>query len=124
MGSRQRRRPRERPRNCNRQERFRACRCLRTANPWARAPGTPLENRRRLTIDDLGALRPQASFSYTVEVKPDNSTMWNTIAVGRETPHVDIDRNQFPGAQRATIRVLRTTGVNEEVLAEATVDLH
>ena len=88
------------------------------------APGTLLQSRRRLTIDDLGAVGPEAEVSYTVQVKPDNADIWNTIAVGRETPHVEIDRNQFPGSKRATIRVLRTTGVQEEVLAEDTVDLH
>jgi hypothetical protein len=47
----------------------------------------------------------------------------DTIAVSRPTPDVDVDRNQFAGAKRATIRVLRTTGFNEDVIAEDTIDL-
>lgn len=43
--------------------------------------------------------------------------------MSRLTPEVDIDRNQFAGAKRAEVRVLRTTGFDEEIIAEDTVDL-
>jgi len=85
--------------------------------------GAAAASRRPLKIDQLGGLQPVAGVTYSVQVKPDNKTTWDTIAVSRSTPEVEIDRNQFAGAQRAEVRVLRTTGFDEEVIAEDSVDL-
>jgi len=85
--------------------------------------GSATANRRPLKFDELGGLQPAAGVTYSVQVKPDNKETWDTIAVSRPTPDVDVDRNQFAGAKRATIRVLRTTGFNEDVIAEDTIDL-
>jgi hypothetical protein len=86
------------------------------------APGAST-NRQRLKISELAGLEPAAGVTYSVQVKPDTGGPWNTIAVGRPTPEVDLDRNQFAGAKNATVRVLRTTGFNEDIIAEDTVDL-
>ena len=80
-------------------------------------------HRRQLTLVQATALQPTAGVTYSVQVKPDTARHWNTIAVGRPTPSIDIDRNQFPGARKAEVRVLRTTGFDEEVIAQETVDL-
>ena len=85
--------------------------------------GSATANRRPLKINELGGLQPAAGVTYSVQVKPDNKETWDTIAVSRPTPDVDVDRNQFAGAKRATIRVLRTTGFDEDVIAEDTIDL-
>jgi hypothetical protein len=80
-------------------------------------------NKRSLTIAELAQLGPAPGVTYTIQVKPDTGGPWHTIAVGRKTPHVELDRNQFAGAKSVTVRVLRTTGFQEEVLAEETLDL-
>jgi hypothetical protein len=80
-------------------------------------------NRRRLTLAEAADLAPAEGVTYTVQVKPDTGGPWNTISVGRPTPHVEIDRNQFAGARMAEVRVLRTTGFDEDVVAEDSVDL-
>jgi len=85
--------------------------------------GNSAANRRPLKINELAGLQPVAGLTYSVQVKPDNKQTWDTIAVSRPTPDVDIDRNQFAGAGRVTIRVLRTTGFDEAVIAEDTIDL-
>lgn len=80
-------------------------------------------HRRQLTLPQAAGLQPAVGVTYSVQVKPDNGTHWSTIAVGRPTPHLEIDRNQFPGAKKAEVRVLRTTGFEEEVIAQDTLDL-
>jgi len=85
--------------------------------------GPAAASRRPLKINDLGGVEPVAGVTYSVQVKPDNKTTWDTIAVSRPTPEVDVDRNQFAGAKSAAVRVLRTTGFDEEIIAEDTVDL-
>lgn len=79
--------------------------------------------KRELSIDALAGIAPQPGVTYSVDVKPDTGAPWTTIAIGRAVPVVDIDRNQFPGAKSATVRVSRSTGFNEEVVAEAKLDL-
>ena len=86
------------------------------------APGAST-NRQQLKISELAGLEPAAGVTYSVQVKPDTGGPWNTIAVGRPKPEVEFDRNQFAGAKNATVRVLRTTGFDENIIAEGTVDL-
>jgi hypothetical protein len=85
--------------------------------------GNPSASRRPLKINEIAGMQPVAGVTYSVEVKPDNKEFWETIAVSQPTPEIDFDRNQFAGARRATIRVLRTTGFDEDVIAEDTIDL-
>lgn len=80
-------------------------------------------HHRKLTLDQAAGLQAAAGVTYSVQVKPDTGGPWSTIAVGRPTPSVDIDRNQFAGARRAEVRVLRTTGFEEEVIVQEMVDL-
>ncbi|MEO8372124.1 MAG: hypothetical protein ABI806_23265 [Candidatus Solibacter sp.] len=80
-------------------------------------------HRRLLELTQAGQFQPVDGVTYSVQVKPDTDGHWNTIAVGRPTPDVEIDRNQFPNATKAEVRVLRTTGFDEQVIAHETVDL-
>jgi hypothetical protein len=85
----------------------------------AAPPGHP--EKRDITFDGIGG--PEPGVSYTVQVKPAGHSAWQTIAVGRSMPAFQLDRNQFPGADRASVRVLRTTGFEDQVIAEDEVDL-
>ena len=80
-------------------------------------------SHRGLTIDGLSGVQPVPGITYSVQVRPDTGGPWNTIAVGSDTPCVEIDRNQFPNARKADVRVLRTTGFEDDVFAEGKVDL-
>lgn len=81
------------------------------------APGAP--HRRPLELGD--GIEPEAGVSYTVQVQPDESGPWQTIALGQAQPNANIDARQFPGARMARVRVLRTTGFEDEVIAEKDV---
>lgn len=87
------------------------------------AAAGPSPHRRTLTLEEAAEIEPQSGVTYSVQVKPDNSDNWNTIAVGRPTPKVEIDRNQFAAATKARVRILRTNGFEEDVIAENVVDL-
>lgn len=65
----------------------------------------------------------RAGVKFTIQVKPEGAKAWQTIAVGRETPEVQFDSNQFPGAKKARVRVLRSTGFDDEVYSEQELDL-
>lgn len=66
---------------------------------------------------------PDPGVTFTVQVKPEGKEAWQTIAVGRERPDAQFDRNQFPGAKSARVRILRTTGFDDEVFLEEDVKL-
>ncbi|WP_226575475.1 hypothetical protein [Acuticoccus sediminis] len=84
-------------------------------------PGLPGENARMMS--PRMKMAPADGVTFTVEVLPEGENTWHTIAVGRPTADMKIDRNQFPGAERARVRVLRSTGFEEQVVADDTVDL-
>lgn len=83
----------------------------------------PSPNRQMLTLTQAQGLQPTPGVTYSVQVKPDTGKHWSTIAVGRPTPKVEIDRNQFAGAKKAEVRVLRTNGFDESVIAHDVVNL-
>lgn len=83
----------------------------------------PSIHRRQLTLGQAFLLNPSPGVSYSIQVKPDSGGPWNTIAVGRPTPKIEIDRNQFSGARQAEVKVLRTTGFDEEIIAQEIIDL-
>lgn len=86
--------------------------------------GPPHEAKPHRLPLNVGSTSPsQPGLSYTVQVRPQGSLAWQTIAVGHPQPNLDLDRNQFPGVSSATVRVLRTNGFEDEVVAEQDVDL-
>jgi hypothetical protein len=80
-------------------------------------PGRPEKRWMSLPVE------PEPGISYTIQVRPDGEKAWQTIAVGQKSPKVVLDRNQFPGTERATVRVLRSTGFDDRVVAEDQIDL-
>ena len=80
-------------------------------------------NRQVMTVGELAETASVPGVTYTVQVRPEGNEAWSTIAVGRPTPKLEIDRNQFPGARRADVRVLRTDGFNSELVAAETIEL-
>lgn len=69
---------------------------------------------------DTGAAE-LAGVTYTVQARPSASSPWSTLAVGSRTPRVTVDANQFPGRSSVMVRVLKTNGFSEDVIAEDTV---
>jgi hypothetical protein len=56
-------------------------------------------------------------------VRADGATAWQAIAVGVPSPNVEVDANQFPGASRLSVRVVRSDGFQQSVIAERDVFL-
>jgi hypothetical protein len=83
-------------------------------------PPLPNQGNRRAASSDVEA---EEGVTYAVQVKAENSARWNTIAVGQKTPAFEVDRNQFPGAKKAVVRVLRSTGVEQTIFSEDEVSL-
>ncbi|EIM31151.1 hypothetical protein [Microvirga lotononidis] len=77
--------------------------------------------KREMTVE--GVSKGEPGVSYTVQVRPEGHQAWQTIAVGKNSPDFQLDRNQFPGAASASVRVLRSTGFDSEVIDEKEVDL-
>ncbi|TKB71212.1 MAG: hypothetical protein E8D46_17750 [Nitrospira sp.] len=86
------------------------------------APLAVKPNRRGLST--AAAVPAKEGVTYTVQVKPEGASAWQTIAVGRQTPNAEIDRNQFPGSKAAMVRVLRSTGFEDEIFSEQEIDLN
>lgn len=82
-------------------------------------PGHP--EKRSMSV--AASVQYEPGVSYTIQVRPAGEKTWQTIAVGQKSPKVVLDRNQFPGAERATVRVLRSTGFDDSVIAEDEMDL-
>ena len=82
-------------------------------------PGKPHQQ----PLEVSSGAEPAAGVTYTVQVDADDSGRWNTIAVGAPTPKIDIDRHQFQGAKKLRVRVLRSTGFADAVVAEEDLDL-
>ena len=76
-------------------------------------------NRRLLRMLE----QPREGVTYTVQVRPEGSQAWQTLAVGRNTSQTEIDRNQFPGSRSLDVRVIQTTGFDENVIAEQKFDI-
>ncbi len=75
-------------------------------------PGAP--NRRRLAT----TVAHGSAAKYNVMVRADGATAWQAIAVGVPSPNVEVDANQFPGASRLSVRVVRSDGFQQSVIAE------
>ena len=80
-------------------------------------------SRNRLGLATPHPTAPERGVTYTVQVKPDDASVWTPLAVGRPTPEFELDRNQVPAARHAKVRILRTTGFEEHVVSELDVRL-
>ena len=90
---------------------------LDSAGPPVTVAGLNLSSPYKLQISS-DAL-PAPGVTYSVQAKPDTSSSWMTLAVGLDAPNSEVNINQFPGANKIEVRVLRTDGFTEtEVLRE------
>ena len=85
------------------------------------ALGVEPSTKRHRRLVNLPAVEEEPGVTYTVMVRPEADDVWQTIKVGSALPAFELDANQFPGASQATIRVLRSTGFQDEVIAEEQV---
>jgi hypothetical protein len=53
----------------------------------------------------------------------DEGLSWETIAVGRPTPTVDLDPREFPGLERVRVRVVATDGFENSPVSETDVSI-
>lgn len=97
------------------------------AAPTASAGGMSLSmalssgpSRRMVDLPDVAAV---PGVSYTVMVRPEGEDAWQAVSVGSSRPAFELDSNQFPGVRSATVRVVRSTGFEDEVLVEESVEL-
>lgn len=77
------------------------------------APQSP--HRRQLSSH---AMPEQEGITYTVQARPAGEAVWQTIAVGRSKPDMEVNVNQFPSAEKIDVRVVMTNGFEEEIVAE------
>jgi hypothetical protein len=98
-----------------------------TAGPDASAATAPSINagpqldKKTLQVDRAGLVAPEAGITYTIQVKPENTSTWNTVRVGQPTPVVEVASSQFPGAASAMVRVTRSNGFSDTVVEEKTI---
>ena len=77
--------------------------------------------KRPMSLD--AEVAPERGVTYSILVRPSGERLWQTIAMGLPLPKIMLDRNQFPDAERAAVRIVRNTGFSEMVIAEETVEL-
>ena len=56
-----------------------------------------------------------SKLTYNVQVSTDDGQSWQTVAVGRTSPDVTVDRTQFEPGARVTVRVVATDGFTNTV---------
>lgn len=77
----------------------------------------------RMSLRTAATMLPEKGITFTVQVMPEGTRAWQTIAIGRDRPVAQLDPNQFPGAERARVRILRSTGFDDEIFVEEEVKL-
>jgi hypothetical protein len=76
--------------------------------------GAPIPDApHRFALAASSGLAPAPGVTYIVQAKPADAPVWHTIGVGLKTPSTEVDVNQFPGAKRIAVRVLRSDGFSE-----------
>lgn len=56
--------------------------------------------------------------TYTVQARAAGENVWQTLAVGRNAPDIEVDVNQFPSAEKIQVRVLMTNGFEQRTVGE------
>ncbi|HEX8138517.1 MAG TPA: hypothetical protein VF544_13195 [Pyrinomonadaceae bacterium] len=64
---------------------------------------------------EFGEVAPPPNVTYNVQVSTDDGQTWQTVAVGRTSPDVTLDRTQFEPGARVTVRVIATDGFTNTV---------
>jgi hypothetical protein len=76
-------------------------------------PSSP--NRRALTGPPEAR---QSGMTYTIQARAAGDKVWQTLAVGRSVPDIEVDVNQFPAAKKVQVRVLMTNGFEARFVGE------
>ena len=56
-----------------------------------------------------------SNVTYNIQVSTDDGQTWQTVAVGRASPEMTIDRTQFAPGSRVAVRVVATDGFTNNV---------
>jgi len=84
---------------------------------------TPDASKPHRYIVEATGMDDGEGVTYTVQVMPEGESVWHTIAVGSPTPQVELDADQFAGARKAKLRIIRSTGFDEEIMETKQVEL-
>jgi hypothetical protein len=76
--------------------------------------GSPEASQRRGGVAESAEAVP-SNVTYNVQVSTDDGQTWQTVAVGRTSPDVTIDRTQFAPGSRVNVRVVATDGFTNTV---------
>lgn len=79
--------------------------------------GPPPDSPNRRTLSAPPEAR-RGGVTYTVQARAQGQAAWQTLAIGRSTPDVEVDVNQFPQADKIRVRVLMTNGFEQRLVAE------
>ena len=60
----------------------------------------------------------RSGVTYTVQARSAGEDAWQTLAVGRSVPDIEVDVNQFPSAEKVQVRVLMTNGFEQRLVGE------
>jgi hypothetical protein len=61
--------------------------------------------------------------TYSMQVSQDDGRTWETVAVGRNTPKIDLSRDQYRGVSRLQVRVIATGGFTSRMVSQTEVTL-
>jgi hypothetical protein len=75
----------------------------------------PSPNRRALTGPPEAR---RTGMTYTVQARAVGEKVWQTLAVGRSVPDIEVDVNQFPSAEKVQVRVFMTNGFEQRLVGE------
>ena len=75
----------------------------------------PSPNRRALTGPPEAR---RSGMTYTVQARAAGENVWQTLAVGRSIPDIEVDVNQFPSPEKIQVRVLITNGFEARIVGE------
>ena len=66
---------------------------------------------------------PTDDATYTIQAKREGDDHWQTLSVGKKSPDFELDKNQFPGADRVKVRVIAARGFKRVSDTERVVEL-
>lgn len=66
---------------------------------------------------------PDDNIKYNLQASTDEGVTWETLAVGKNTPSLTIDRENFKDASSVQVRVIATNGFTSSVIVQETINL-
>lgn len=84
--------------------------------------GSAPEDRPHVIPLTGAATSSATNVSYTIQARPNDDTLWQTIGIGLPTIEAgEIDINQFPGAKTIHVRILQNDGFSETEVYRDTI---